>query len=470
MKHSEEREILHKAIDLIYAKKKSMGTSSNEVAKTTPEAVEAFFDLDTEIAPEDSDQLIQIVQSYINSAVLTDSYKFMNRMWAGANFPSILGEIVTAAIQSDAGSFEAGPASVVLERYMISQMLELSGFTEGEGQMTTGSSNANMVAMLCARNFLFEDVKKNGVCNAKAMQVFASADAHYSLDRAVNTLGIGLENLIKIPVDEYGAMKIDALEEAIERSKEIGARPFFVVATAGTTVRGAYDSIEELLFLREKYGFWLHVDGAWGGSAVLSESLKERYLKGLEAADSFTWDFHKMPGTNLICNVLLFNNRPGIMKFALGSGDMSYLHRKEEGGVDWNPGSSSLQCGRKIDSLKWYLDWKYFTRKGLAERMEHYLSLAEAGEKYVRESAELEMVSPRVSFNLCFRSTLGDNDFNKKLRDSLHQSGKLLIAFAWIQGVVSLRMLFTHPRMQVQDVTGALKTIELRARELSESA
>ncbi|MCA1787119.1 MAG: hypothetical protein LC657_14190, partial [Desulfobacteraceae bacterium] len=95
--------------------------------------------------------------------------------------------------------------------------------------------------------------------------------------------------------------------------------------TAGTTVRGAYDPIAPLLALRDQYGFWLHMDGAWGGAVVLSDRLRQQFLPGIEQVDSFCWDFHKMPGTALICNVFLVNNRPHTLGRVCSSGDDSYI-------------------------------------------------------------------------------------------------------------------------------------------------
>ena len=101
-----------------------------------------------------------------------------------------------------------------------------------------------------------------------------------------------------------------------------------MAATAGTTVRGAYDPIAPLLQLRERYGFWLHVDGAWGGAVIFSKELRRQFLPCLEQADSFTLDFHKMLGAALMCNVLLFNHRPHILRDVISAGDESYIFRE----------------------------------------------------------------------------------------------------------------------------------------------
>ncbi len=231
----------------------------------------------------------------------------------GGNLPSVIGDMVTAVTNTSACTFESAPVATVMEKYMLKKMLDLAGFQKGEGQVTTGSSNANMIAMMAARNHIIPEIKKTGLFGVQEMYGFVSADAHYSLDKAANILGLGEQHLIKIPVNELGEMKVDVLEERLQWVQSSGALTFFVAGTAGTTVRGAYDNIEQLVRLRDTYNFWLHIDGAWGGAVIMSEDLRSYYLTDIDRVDSFTWDFHKMLGTTLMCNVFLINNKQHLL-------------------------------------------------------------------------------------------------------------------------------------------------------------
>jgi glutamate/tyrosine decarboxylase-like PLP-dependent enzyme len=220
-------------------------------------------------------------------------------------------------------------------------------------------------------------------------------------------------------------------------------------------VRGAYDPIEPLLGLRDKYDFWLHVDGAWGGAAVLSTTLKEKFLPGLRDADSFTCDFHKMLGASLMCNILLINKRNHTLGTVLSAGDGSYLFRDEFTSEIEDLGAVSLQCGRRVDSLKWFLDWKFFGREGLAGRVEKYLTLCEYAENWVNQCPELEMVVPRTSFNVCFRFKVPEkesNSFNLDLRNRLYQEGKSLVGAAYIDGRLVMRLLVSNPAAEQADI------------------
>ncbi len=119
---------------------------------------------------------------------------------------------------------------------------------------------------------------------------YESAPVSTLMEKAANVLGISTGNLIEIPVTTTGEMDIDILSQRLEQAVRGKNIPFFVAGTAGTTVRGAYDPIDRLLELRKSYGFWLHIDGAWGGAVLVSDVLKEKFMKGIESADSLTWD------------------------------------------------------------------------------------------------------------------------------------------------------------------------------------
>ncbi len=435
-----------------------------------PEALSRLLELERPAAG-DWRQILRWLELYLDHSVKTGHPGFLNRMWSGANLPSILAEMVVAVSNTSACTYEGAPVSTLMEHYMLDTMLELAGFRDGEGQMTTGSSNGNLIAMLAARNEALDGAKERGLWGQPPLYAFVSADAHYSLDKAANVLGIGTGNLVKVAVDERGRMDPDALARELEACRTAGGHPFFVCATLGTTVRGAYDPIEPLAKLREEYGFWLHGDGAWGGAALLDDGLRRRYLPGVERLDSFTWDFHKMPGTNLMCNMLLFNGRRDAFRCACSAGEHSYLFREERETHALDLGVGSLQCARRVDSLKWFLDWKYYGREGLAGRVRRYLELAEYAEKRIGEIPELGMVVPRESFNVCFRflppEGMDANEFNLRLRHHLFHRGDALVGVAWIGETLTLRLLVTHPDFTEEAVDRFLEQVIQEGRRLT---
>ncbi|MDT8377414.1 MAG: pyridoxal-dependent decarboxylase [Desulfotignum sp.] len=420
-----------------------------------PADLSEILNLDTGQNGADWAQIFDWIEKYLAFSVKTGHPGFLNRMWAGANLPSILGEVVTAVSNTSACTYESAPVSTVMEQYMLDQMLDLVGFTNGEAQMTTGSSNANLLAMMAARNTCQPGVKAAGLFSGQPLTAFVSADAHYSMEKAANVLGLGTDSLIKTPVNARGEMDMTILADQLAQAQKRSSIPFFVAGTAGTTVRGAYDPIKPLLDLRDRYGFWLHMDGAWGGAVILSDRLRQRFLAGIEQVDSFCWDFHKMPGTALICNVFLINNRPHTLGRVCSSGDDSYIFHTTDDNRVRDLGAVSLQCGRRVDSLKWFLDWKFFGKAGFARMVEHGLDLCRYAEQRIRQSDHLELVYPRNTFNVCFRykpTRAEAGPFNLALRNTLYHQGKSLVGYARNSDGPFLRLLLASHDLDENDV------------------
>lgn len=468
----DQNELLQKIFSLISEYVKT-GAAQPFLDYKSPKELSHILQLEKD-ATGNFNTLLGWVEQYLAYGIRSNNPGFVNRMWAGANLPSMIGELITAVSNTSACTYESAPVSTLMENYMLSEMLALVGYSSGEGQMTTGSSNANMIAMMSARNQCLEHIKTKGYSKSPRLVAFVNGNAHYSMDKAANILAIGTDNLIKVDYNENGEMLTDDLAEKLQQSLEESAIPFFVAATAGTTVRGAYDAIEPLIALKEKYGFWLHVDGAWGGAAIMSDSLRKRYLSGIEKSDSFTCDFHKMLGSSLMCNFLLINRSQQTLQKVLAGGDGSYLFRNcEEDDDVYDLGTKSLQCGRRVDALKWFLDWKYFGREGFAIRIENYLKLIQYAEQIVKETRELELVSPRVSFNLCFRylPKQGDiNAFNHRLRTNLYTKGKALVGLAYIHETLTMRLLICNQTVDHTEVRRFFDNLLYEAKRLEQKS
>jgi len=428
------------------------------VAYHTPAALREHLDLAQESAPKGYDALFIWVEKYLKYAVKTGHKQFWNRMWADANMPAMIGEMISTIAHTSACTFESAPVSTEMEKYLIGEFLSLAGFAGGEGQMTTGSSNGNLVAMMAARNLVMQTAKRDGLAGTPPLVAFVNDEAHYSMDKAVNLLGIGTYNLIKIAVDGHGRMRLDALEEAILDAKNAGKIPFFIGATAATTVRGAYDPVGDICALRDRLdmGLWVHVDGAWGGTVFLSNKLTDQYLPGLDQADSFTFDFHKMHGIPMVCNFLLINNRAGILQATVNSGNDDYIFRGEDNERPADLGATSLQCGRHVDILKLFLSWKFYRREGFVARIERFLTKAAYAEDVVRQTPALHMLVPRESFNINFfhqaPDGMDEDELNRAIRQRLYESGTAMVGLGTIEGRVSIRLLIANDAVENADI------------------
>ena len=240
---------------------------------------------------------------FIANSVKTHRPEFMNPLWGGLTLPALAGEIVASMANNSMYTYELSPIATVIEQTLVKRMCEMVGFPDGFGTFTTGGSNGNMLGMLCARERLISGSTKRGF-DGRSTVIFVSAEAHYSVLMAANVIGIGHQNIVKVQCDVHGCMRPDRLEEEIALARKEGMRPLCIVATAATTVRGAYDDIDALADIAHREGLWLHVDAAWGGTCLFSNEHR-RLMDGVEKADSVCWDAHKMMGVPLICLSLI---------------------------------------------------------------------------------------------------------------------------------------------------------------------
>lgn len=414
----------------------------------------------------DMGRLFDAVDAYLAQAVRTQDPLYLNQLWAGRSLPALMGEILAAATNTSGYTWEVAPAATTIEIAMLTELKRITGFAEGEAQLTTGGSNGNMLGLMLARDRALARCKAEGLWNRKPLAAFVSADAHYSFDKAAAVLGLGADAIVKVATDQAGAMDMDALEEAITAARTAGREPFFVAAAAGTTVRGAFDPIRVIGEIATREGLWLHVDGAWGGAFVLSPRHRH-LLDGLERADSFVWDAHKMLGVPLMCSLLFCRHR-GAFHDSFALGDTSYIFRETQDRPDLGP--DSILCGRRIDILKLWLEWQYYGEAGLAARIDRYVELAERAETIVAADAKLELQAPRWINNICFRyrpeKPVDLDAFNRALRDRLANSGKALVNFAWIKGNLTIRLVICNPAMNEADVDRFFALVLEAGREM----
>jgi glutamate/tyrosine decarboxylase-like PLP-dependent enzyme len=313
-----------------------------------------------------------------------------------------------------------------------------------------------MLGVLCARDRAFPGMKRRGLArNGKQPVLFVSDQAHYSFEKAANLLGLGIDQRVEVRTDARGRMDPGELDQQVERSKARGDAPFFVGATAGTTVLGAFDPLPEIADVCSRHGLWLHVDGAWGGPVLLSEKHR-RLIRGTERADSFTWDAHKMMGASLTCSAFL-NRHPGQLArtCSTGGADPAYLfHEGHDPSLDL--GRRSLQCGRRVDVLKLWLIWKHHGDRGLAARVERLFDLARYATEVVERHPRLETMAPTQSLNVCFRVVPQDgsdpNAFNRKLRETIRTRGKALVNFAHLGNDLAIRLVVSNPEVTEADL------------------
>lgn len=412
-------------------------------------------------------EFLELLDKYLEYAVNTGNHQFFNQLYGGFNLPSFMGEVVTALTNTSMYTYEVAPVATLIEMEMIKKMCQITGYQNGDGTFVTGGSNANLVAMFSARNKMFPNILTDGVYGLPKLSMFVSDQAHYSFENNANVLGLGTKQVYKIKSDFNGRMIPEDLEKQIKISIEKGEKPFFAAATAATTMLAAYDPIEEIVKIAQKHDIWVHVDGSFGGSLILTPKAKH-FFKGIERTNSFAWNPHKLMNIPLVCSVILVNDKERLYKNLRRSNDDYIFHHTESASCDL--GKKSIQCGRKVDALKLWLAWKYYGDEGYIKRMNNLLEIAEYFESKVMENKQFELLAPRQSLTVCFRYLPKSNEnidkVNETIREELRKSGKSIVNHGTINGQFAFRWVVANAETTKEDVDLFFKNFMYAAENL----
>jgi len=418
----------------------------------TPASLTSLVDFS--ISKEGIDQMTfdSLVDQYLTYAVKTGNPQFFNQLYAGFNLPGFLGEVLTAATNTSMYTYEVAPIATLIEKEMIALMNRYAGYDEGDGVFLTGGSNANLVAMFSARNRVLPDGRFNGIHGGIKLRAFVNEQAHYSFETAANLLGLGSKSVIKVKSDADGRMIPAELAKEMNASVSRGETPFFVAVSCATTLLGAYDPIDEIVDIAKEFRAWVHADGSFGGSLLLSQ--KNRLLmRGIDKTDSFAWNPHKLMNIPLICSVLLVRNQETLYR-NLTDLNTDYIFHENDLAEDL--GKKSIQCGRRVDAVKLWLAWKYFGLDGYEKRIDNLIEMAEYAEEKVKNHPGLELMANRQSFTVCFRyrdDYQGDlNKLNLMIREKLRTSGRSLVNYGYLNGNLVIRWVVVNAEVQKEDV------------------
>jgi sulfinoalanine decarboxylase len=432
-----------------------------------PQQLKAELDLDILETGGGEASILNGVKDYLKYAVRTAHPAYLNQLFGGFNLPAFIGEVVTAATNTSMYTYEVAPVATLMEMRIVDKMLSYTGWQSGTGSMMTGGSNTNMVAMLLARNAIFSGSKMEGISGLPKLAVFVSERSHFSMLKAANTIGIGQNGVIKVPIDALGRMRAEGLELAMKTAIAKGSMPFMVCSTAGTTETGSFDAIDEVSAFAKKHALWHHVDGSWGGSLIISEK-RRTLFKGLELADSFSWNPHKLMNIPLVCSVLLVRD-PKVMREEIQSYDADYIYHDNDSSA-YDLGPASLQCGRRVDALKLWLAWRYYGDKGYAQRMEHLWELSQYATSLVEDDDKLELMFPTQSLNVNFRYQTPEgvdaDRFNEELRYRLIREGEAMVNYCRLNNGLSIRLILLNPDLQFEDILAFFNSFRKMAEKM----
>ncbi|KAF2798259.1 glutamate decarboxylase-like protein 1 [Melanomma pulvis-pyrius CBS 109.77] len=362
----------------------SHGPRTTLVDHLPPRKLETLLNLEIPAQRRGKEGLLDVVQKTLRYSVNTWDQGFMDKLYASTNAVGLVSELLLAVLNTNAHVYQVSPVLTLIEKHTTRFLANLLGFTSpfAGGISQPGGSASNSTALVIARNTLYPSTKKEGL-GGRRFTLFTSAHGHYSLEKAAQIFGLGSDAVISVPVDKQGRMLPAALAALVQQSKDRGETPFFVNATAGTTVLGSFDPLHLLAPICKRHNLWLHVDGSWGGPVAFSPRYLAERLEGVDLADSVAITPHKMLGVPMTCSFLIGRDlRQFHSAMTLPAGYLFHGGEEEDDDDDNEAGDRdpeiydladlTPQCGRRADSLKLYLSLSYY---GLA----HFSSLIDAG-------------------------------------------------------------------------------------------
>jgi glutamate/tyrosine decarboxylase-like PLP-dependent enzyme len=383
---------------------------------------------------------------------------FMGWVQGGGTPVGTLAEMLAAGLNANCGGRDQIPLEV--EKQVLHWMRELFSFpTSASGLFVTGTSMANLMAVLIARTrALGADVRRDGVAASESRLVaYTSAGAHHCIAQAMDLSGLGKAALRLVPMNAQFRMDLGALEAAIAQDRAAGLTPFFIAGTAGTVDVGAIDDLAALATLGRREGVWFHVDGAYGALGVLAPELRP-LLSGIEQADSIAFDFHKWGQVPYDAGFLIV--RDGQRHLDTFAAPAAYLRRESRGlqaGSPW-PCDLGPDLSRGFRALKTWFTFKVHGADRIGRAIAHTCELARHLSERIAAEPRLELLAPVALNIVCFRYRCAEADaVNADIVVALQESGICAPSSTTIAGRFAIRAAIVNHRTRREDVDALIR-------------
>ena len=397
------------------------------------------------------ENLKSLLRDVLIATPKTATSLFFNQLFGGRQPKAILGDLLAVLLNNSMYTYKVAGPQVGIEQEIIRKSCQLVGYgPNSNGTFPTGGSMSNYMALILGRDVKDPKCRFDGM--TKPLIIYTSIESHYSNAKNVSFAGIGRNNIRYVEVDSEGKMIVEKLEEQIKEDIKNGCIPTYVNATAGTTVLGAFDPLDKIADITEKYNIWLHVDGAYCGSVMFSKKYKH-LLKGVERSDSFSYNAHKMLGTPLTCSILLVNDKKHLHNSF--SNDASYLYQTD--GDDFNLGKTSFQCGRRNDALKFWTLWKSVGINGLEKIINQQFELAKFAIDYIKNNPNYTLYSFDDSISVCFNYKDVDP---VKLCAALYKNQETVVGFGSFQEDTFVRFVTINANNSKNNILNFFKILE----------
>jgi aromatic-L-amino-acid decarboxylase len=347
-------------------------------------------------------------------------------------------DVFTSMLNHNAGAWRNGPTSAMIEARVIRWLCDLLNYgVQSFGTLASGGSEANLIALKCARDNAAATVKDLGVRSlSRDLVVYASEQCHYSIDKSVDILGMGRRSLRKIPTDDRFHIRVDALREQIKRDRDEGHVPACIVGVAGTTSTGVIDPLDDLASVASENHCWYHVDAAYGGALAFSPKHKDK-LHAIELADSITFDPHKWMFVPFSCGAVLVRDGGRVLRDAF---DMSPEYLSEDRGgddVEFDFFRYGQMGTRRFNSLKLWMAIKFMGREGYAGTVERQIDLTRYLASKIDSLPDFERVGEVETAVCCFRHKSG---LDQRLQQIIEREGEVWLTTTVLHGTRALRV------------------------------
>ncbi len=412
-----------------------------------PGEIAARFPVDPPDAPTPLDDIVAELDTVVMPGIVHWGHPaFLGYFGSTSNGPALAGEMIAAALNVSAMTWQTSPAATELETVVLGWIRRMIGLPDAfTGVVYDTASIAVLHALAAARERCGVDVRARGVAgrtDVPCHRVYASDQAHSSIEKAMIVLGLGEANVVRIPSDSAFRLSVAALRAAIQDDVRSGFRPMAVVATVGTTSTTSVDPVSEIAAVCREHGVWLHVDAAYGGAMALASGGKWA-MEGTELADSVVVNPHKWMFVPLDFSAL-FVRRPELLR-AVFSLTPEYLRGDAEAG-EINYMDYGVQLGRRFRALKAWMVIRAFGRDGLAARISEHCRLAQEWARWVEADPRFVLAAPVPMAVVCFRfapagcdDAAGDR-LNEEIVQAVNASGAAYLTHTRVGGRVVMRV------------------------------
>jgi aromatic-L-amino-acid decarboxylase len=390
---------------------------------------------------------------------------------ANSSPPSVLAEMLTAALGAQCMIWETSPAAAELEERMMEWLREMTGLPSYfEGVIQDSASSATLAAIITARERVTGHASnKEGLSASGRLRVYCSAQAHSSVDKGAGVAGIGRANIVRVPVKEDYSIDPDALRSAVEQDLAAGYIPCCVVATLGTTGTTAIDPLRPVGEICHENNIWLHVDAAIAGTALLLPEMRWM-ADGMEYVDSFVFNPHKWMFTNFDCSAYFVRDAASLIRtFEILP---EYLKTRTRGLVndyrDWG-----IPLGRRFRALKLWAVIRTYGVERLQAMIREHIRLAKMLAGLIEAEKNFRVLAPVNLNTVCFyyrsegMSLEKANRLNEKINHTLNDTGRIYLTHTTVDGRYVLRMVTAQTTVAERHVLNAWEMIKDCASVLS---